>query len=166
MADQIGRRVGEHARVLDYGCGEGQLIAAARERGHDIYGCDNSHGAWAGWADRAAHEERILRLGDDGRIPFPDSYFDIVIANQVFEHIDELDRPLFEIHRVLKPGGVFLNCFPTMEIWWEGHIKAPFAHRFFSPPKLWQRYLITIHSLLIQKERVGTKVVRWKHHFT
>src|SRR5262245_36457660 len=156
--------VGPSARVLDYGCGAGQLVAAALARGHDAYGCDRYQGVWSRWAD-AAENERVLKIESSGYVPFPDGAFDIVIANQVFEHIDDFDRPLAEIHRVLKPGGIFLNCFPTAEVWWEGHQKTPFAQHFFSSPETWRRYLIVMHWLRIGIDRAGKTASQWAHEF-
>src|SRR5215813_13734278 len=152
MVDQIGRLVGPQARVLDYGCGEGQLVSAALDRGYDAYGCDPYSGLWSMWT-HAASKPRILKIESDGRIPFADGTFDVVTANQVFEHIDDFERPLSEIHRVLKSGGLFLNCFPTSEIWWEGHQKTPFAQHFFSSPDAWRRYLMVMYWLRIGRNR-------------
>ena len=47
-------------------------------------------------------------------LPFEDSFFDIVIANQIFEHLKQIYRPLSEIHRVLKPRGVLLFSVPNL----------------------------------------------------
>jgi SAM-dependent methyltransferase len=161
LIDQIDRLVGRDGRILDFGCGTGEMIAVARERGYDIVGCDKYDSLWARWRDYASPEAPIHKLDDSGRIPFPDRHFDAVVSNQVFEHIKDLDGPLIEIHRVLKPGGIFINCFPTREIWWEGHIKAPLAHRFFSHPERWRRYLVAMHRLGIGLGRQGKSAQEW-----
>src|SRR6266699_1871439 len=109
MIDLVDRMVGPSARILDYGCGEGQFVRLALARGHDAYGCDSYDGTWSMWID-AASQNRITKITDT--IPFSEATFDVVIANQVFEHIDDFNRPLSEIHRVLKPGGLFINSFP------------------------------------------------------
>jgi SAM-dependent methyltransferase len=163
MADQIAHLVGPRARVLDYGCGEGQLIVAALEKGHEVYGCDTYEPgtSWGDWIDQASRNERIRLIGADGTIPFPDGMFDVVTANQVFEHIDDFERPLAEIYRVLRPGGLFINCFPTLEIWWEGHVKTPFAQRFFGSPDLWRQYLIVMYWLHLGIWRSGKTSAEW-----
>jgi SAM-dependent methyltransferase len=63
-------------------------------------------------------------------IPFPDASFDLVVNNQVMEHVADLDRTLAEIHRVLRPGATLLSIFPSREVWREGHIGIPFSHWF------------------------------------
>jgi SAM-dependent methyltransferase len=48
---------------------------------------------------------------DIRNLPFPDSYFDVCVADQVLEHVDsEPNRVFREVSRVLKPGGVFVNA--------------------------------------------------------
>lgn len=119
-------------RVLDYGCGAGRLVRAARQQGVDLYGTDVFYG---GSATRAEVEASgllgtVIREMPDGRIPFASHEFDLVVNNQVMEHVDDLDAVLREIHRVLKPGGTMLSVFPSRDVWREGHIGIPFSHWF------------------------------------
>jgi SAM-dependent methyltransferase len=72
---------------------------------------------------------RIFELAA-GAIPMPDASVDVVVANMVFEHIDDFEPALREIARVLREGGVFLNVFPSSSVWREGHVGLPFVHRF------------------------------------
>lgn len=120
------------AAILDFGCGAGRLVAAGRELGLDIVGVDVFY---SGSGSRAQAEAAGL-LGTAvreiaaGRIPFPDASFDLVVNNQVMEHVEDLDATLDEIDRVLKPGGTVLSLFPSRDVWREGHIGIPFAHWF------------------------------------
>jgi SAM-dependent methyltransferase len=120
------------ARILDFGCGAGQLVLAGRALGLDITGADSFY---AGSNARAEAEAAGLLGGAvveirEGRLPFPDASFDIVVNNQVFEHVEDLEGALAEIDRVLRPGGEVLSIFPARDVWREGHIGIPFAHRF------------------------------------
>jgi len=118
--------------ILDFGCGAGQLVAEARAAGLNMQGADvyykgsgaRAEVAAAGLLGTVVHEIR------DGCLPFPDAAFDLVVDNQVMEHVEYLDRELVEIHRVLKPGGTLLSIFPSRDVWREGHIGIPFAHWF------------------------------------
>ena len=47
-------------------------------------------------------------LGDSSQIEYPDEYFDVVIANETFSHIREMEKSIREVYRVLKTGGKFL----------------------------------------------------------
>lgn len=62
--------------------------------------------------------------GDINKMPFADNTFDNVVAMEVLEHIHDVPGALKEIHRVLKPGGVFVmstpDCHPVWEFLWNG----------------------------------------------
>jgi SAM-dependent methyltransferase len=47
-------------------------------------------------------------------LPWPDATFDVVIANQVFEHLKNIWLPLSEVYRVLRPGGTFVLSVPNL----------------------------------------------------
>ena len=71
-----------------------------------------------------------LRTYDEGgRLPFDDDMFDVVVSNQVFEHVVPIERSVEEIERVLKPGGVHYHHFPSRTVLREGHIEVLLAHR-------------------------------------
>jgi SAM-dependent methyltransferase len=58
-----------------------------------------------------------VRAMDACSLEFPDSHFDYVFSNAVFEHISDVDKACFEIARVLKPGGisnVVVHLFPSI----------------------------------------------------
>ncbi len=63
-------------------------------------------------------ERHLIRLINQNpyRLPFEDKTFDIVISNRVFEHVKNYSSSLSEINRVLKPGGVSLNIYQTMNM--------------------------------------------------
>ena len=42
------------------------------------------------------------------QIPFPDAYFDVVSSVNSLDHVNDLERAIAEIKRVVKPGGLFL----------------------------------------------------------
>lgn len=53
---------------------------------------------------------------DIERIDLPDATMDLVVANQVLEHVDDIVA-LTEIYRILKPGGQFIATVPLVEGW-------------------------------------------------
>jgi SAM-dependent methyltransferase len=118
-------------RILDYGCGEGQTVALARTRGLDMWGADTFAGFFAGWADSLTPGSRdYVRRIENGRADYPDNHFDLVISNQVLEHVSNPEAIISDIHRVVKPGGTFIAAFPVIETWYEGHVGLYFGHRF------------------------------------
>ncbi|MEO8592717.1 MAG: methyltransferase domain-containing protein [Candidatus Solibacter sp.] len=131
------------AAMLDFGCGAGAVVAAARAAGLNMVGSDVFY---AGSQDRARAAEAGL-LGtaiiesQGGRLAFPDASFDLVTNNQVLEHVPDLAATLGELDRVLKPGGTLLSLFPSRDVLREGHIGIPLAHRF--PKNSRSRFLYT-----------------------
>lgn len=63
------------------------------------------------------------------RLPFDDETFEAVIANQVLEHIKDLVALVREVHRVLRPGGVFVVHVPYFRSAW-AHIDPTHVRSF------------------------------------
>jgi SAM-dependent methyltransferase len=101
-------RTAPHARVLDVGCGTGQLAARIRREltGAHVVGCDFS----AGMLRHArARDARIPWVGGDaGRLPFHDGAFDAVVSTEAFHWFPDPVGALREMRRVLRPGGRLL----------------------------------------------------------
>jgi len=91
------------ARVLDVGCGAGELLVAALSAGLTGSGVDVARGALA-TAERAA-PAADLRPGDAHDLPFDDDVFDLVALVQVLEHLTDPVLALREAGRVCVPGG-------------------------------------------------------------
>lgn len=120
------------ARVLDFGCGAGRLVEAGLAAGLDISGADVYYGGSKA-RDEAVAKGLLgaaIREMHDGVLDYPAESFDLVVNNQVLEHVDDLPSTLREIHRVLKPGGEVLSLFPSRDVFREGHIGIPFSHWF------------------------------------
>lgn len=49
---------------------------------------------------------------DVTRSPFPDAAFDLVLSNEVLEHVPDLDAALRDMARILRPGGMVIGTFP------------------------------------------------------
>lgn len=123
----LGHPVNSSCVVLDLGCGNGELVNEYLKKGFDAYGCDFSFKA-------GEHVDSLLAIGkirkvdgDNYRLPFEDKTFDYVFTDQVFEHVKDYAVTLSEIKRVLKPGGVSLNFFPSRYQIIEPHVYVPFA---------------------------------------
>jgi SAM-dependent methyltransferase len=123
------RTIPAGGRVLDYGCGAGELVELLLAAGFDAYGCDvRWPGADYHWVD-LPEAERFSYFEPGGRLPFDDESFDLVVSDQVFEHVEPIEESIPEVERVVKSTGVMYHHFPTREVWREGHIGIPFSHR-------------------------------------
>ncbi len=96
-------------RILDVGCGTA-LDVWYLAADNQVVGLDVAP-ALLHWAQQ--HGVQPL-LGDaEGALPFPDASFDVVVAKDVFEHLLDPTRLLFEINRLLRPGGVLVVNVPN-----------------------------------------------------
>jgi len=95
--------VGPGRRVLDAGCGHGDLCAAAAARGATPLGIDLAEGMVA--AARAAHPELEFRVADAEDLPFADGRFDAAVAAFLVNHLPQPERGVRELRRVVAPGG-------------------------------------------------------------
>jgi 2-polyprenyl-3-methyl-5-hydroxy-6-metoxy-1,4-benzoquinol methylase len=99
-------------RVLDLGCGEGELTAVLARTGAHTLGVDVAEAALA--RARGRHPELSLeRVPIDGPLPLADGAFDVVWASEVIEHVADTARWLSEVRRVLTPRGRLLVTTPN-----------------------------------------------------
>jgi SAM-dependent methyltransferase len=151
------------ARILDYGCGAGEVVVAGRASGLDIVGADVFY---EGGSTREAVETQGL-LGSvitevrEGKLTYADDYFDFVVTNQVIEHAADLDGVLSEIARVMKPRSKLLALFPTEEVVREGHIGIPFAH-WFPKGTSWRfNYTLACRALGLGYFKQDKSIIEW-----
>jgi demethylmenaquinone methyltransferase/2-methoxy-6-polyprenyl-1,4-benzoquinol methylase len=89
--------------VLDACCGTGDLALAAAAEGASVTGLDFSE-RMLERARRKSGEIEWVR-GDALRLPFADDSFDAVTVGFGVRNVEDLDRGLRELRRVLRPGG-------------------------------------------------------------
>lgn len=94
-------------RVLDVGCGTGELCRLLSERGAFVTGVDLCSNLLA----RARREApRSFCSADAERLPFQKAGFDLATSLLLLHYLPDPRRALFEIARVLVPGGRLLLC--------------------------------------------------------
>lgn len=138
------------ARILDYGCGLGEVVEQGRAMGLEMYGADVFYAANPETRNHVQVKGFLgnrIREINDARIPFDNGFFDLVLSNMVFEHLPDMEAVLREIHRVLVPGGFLVALFPTLEVWREAHIGIPFVHRLGGHSRF--RYGYTLAARLL-----------------
>ena len=138
-----GVRLAPDSMILDYGCGSGRHTYEYLDAGfRNAFGYDvQNYVALRSPADRERFRFDPLPGNVGGyptmsKVPWPDGTFDFVFATSVFEHVMDQELAYAEIHRVLKPGGAFLNIFPSKWRPIEAHINIPFGGAF-----TWRSYL-------------------------
>src|SRR5690242_4673237 len=96
--------------ALDVGCGGGLLAEEFARLGFAVTGIDPAEPSLGTARAHAAASglEIEYQVGRGEHLPFADTSFDVVYCCDVLEHVDDLDRVIAEIARVLKGGGVFM----------------------------------------------------------
>ena len=92
-------------RVLDIGCGDGQISRLIAARGALVVGVDPTWNQIRVAAERGGGA--VFARSGAAELPFADRSFDAAVACLVFEHIDDVDGAIAEVARVLRPGGRF-----------------------------------------------------------
>ena len=158
-----------HSRsiILDYGCGRGEIVEEGRKAGLEIYGADVFYegGNCRHEIEKKGWFGNIVREIEHGVIPFDDRFFDLVISNQVLEHVKNLDDVLCEISRVLKPGGMCLCLFPTKESIREGHCGIPFLHWFPQQSRLRFHYAVALRKMGFGYHKGDKSASQWASDF-
>lgn len=113
--------------ILDFGCFTGgRGVHWAKQYGiARLYGCDINPiyiQAASEFATRSGIPNEYKVLNDDGTLPFPDEIVDTVVTFDVLEHVDDVERSMNEMLRVLRPGGYLFIVFPQFHQPFESHM--------------------------------------------
>jgi SAM-dependent methyltransferase len=108
---------GEGKRVLDVGCGGGKYLVFLADRRYQVTGIDFSPSAleltrWQ--VNRLAVEAELVEHDfTEFPYPFPAASFDVVLGVDAIHHLlpEKFRLAVAEIHRLLKPGGLFIGTF-------------------------------------------------------
>lgn len=142
-----GRRAG---LVLDVGCGTGATLQMLARYGEPV-GTDFAPLALAFSKQRGC--ERLC-AGDAQRLAFRDGIFDVVVALDIIEHLDDPVQALREMRRVCAPDGLVIITVPAHPVLWSSHDVA-LAHR--------RRY--TSRLLREQMATAGLSISRLSHAY-
>jgi SAM-dependent methyltransferase len=104
--------------ILDAGCGPGLMLEGLKGLGH-IYGMD--------FSDKAVQYSRGKKIGDirqgdlPNHFPFTNLKFDLILALDLIEHIDEDVESLRVLRNALKPNGKLIITVPAFPFLWSKH---------------------------------------------
>ena len=134
--DQLARLLprGASPRVLDIGCGTGfnlEQTGALGVRG--AVGLDLSAKALTFCRERGLAQ---LVRGDAAQPPFGDRTFDVVLALDLIEHVEDDRATLSGLWRVLKPGGRLIVFTPAFQFLWSAQDRVSHHFRRYTAPDL------------------------------
>ncbi len=130
LLDQAG--VTAAPRILDAGCGTGRNLAEFGRLGAGE-GVDLFADAVQFCRDRGldgVHQAPLEAL------PFPDGRFDLLLANDVIEHLDDDRRALAELRRVAADGAHLVITVPAYEWLWSQHDESMHHRRRYTAGQL------------------------------
>lgn len=101
--------------ILELGCGKGLLGEQIRKNTNaQVYGVDISMSG----IELAKNRGILAKIADlNKRLPFSDNFFDVVLSDQLLEHIYKTDYLLDEVCRILRPGGIVITITPNLSFW-------------------------------------------------
>jgi SAM-dependent methyltransferase len=118
-------------RVLDVGCGRGDTVFWLLDEGWDAWGIDvdcRYVDLGRKYLRETGRDPDRLRTVDGEAYPHLTDWFDVVISDQVFEHVADLDALAREVSRVSKPGALGMHIFPARWHPIEAHMRTPVVH--------------------------------------
>jgi SAM-dependent methyltransferase len=144
------RTPGGRLRLLDAGCGRGEFLVYLIQNLSvlrpslelECYGFDVSDSGMMppGFLEHVVADlsavnpavdwsKRISLIRSEDPWPYSDNFFDVIVSNQVIEHVDDHEQFFSEVKRTLKEGGYSVHLFPLEHCFWEWHVKLPLLHR-------------------------------------
>jgi SAM-dependent methyltransferase len=119
-------------RILDVGCGRGDTVFWLLQQGWDAWGIDlDSRYIDIGrdyLHNTGRDSDRLCVFNSGGSYPLRSNWFDVVISDQVFEHVANLNVLASEVSRVSRPGAIGMHIFPARWRPVEVHMHTPFVH--------------------------------------
>jgi len=135
--DRIKKFIPPPAKVLETGCGTGNVSSFLAQKGYKVTGCEYYSEAldiaWPGF---------LKVQGDANNLPIEDNSFDIVGLFDMIEHFQDDMTPLKEAVRVLKKKGILVITVPAREELWSWFDEMSSHKRRYSMERLKQLLVV------------------------
>ncbi len=123
-----------NAQILEIGCSGGQLLLLLASKGFsNVYGIDVSNEAISRCNKMGIKNVSVM---DGTKTSFRDNTFNIIVASDVLEHINDQNAALSEWKRILRPGGTLILFVPAFMFLWSGHDEVNHHFRRYSLKQL------------------------------
>lgn len=134
--DKIRKIIPPPAKILEIGCGTGNVSSFLARNKYNVFGCEYYAEAidksWPGFENIQGSAEEL---------PFKDNSFDVVGLFDVIEHFENDKIPLTEAIRVVKGEGIIAITVPAQEELWSSFDEVSCHKRRYSKDKLNQLLL-------------------------
>ena len=130
VAAEVRRHAPSGGTILDVGCGSALVADRTRDLDATYIGFDfgGHHIEYAAKKYSDIHDRRLrtaFARGDAQKMPFADGSVDVVVLSEVIEHLLQPELAVWEISRVLRPGGVFVMTTNNAS---EVPLRSPLSH--------------------------------------
>lgn len=103
------------ARILDIGCGTGDLMQILGKR-NEVFGIERDKKCYAACKKKGLH---VKNIDIDGKkLPYKEKSFNAVFAVEMIQYIKKTDLFLSEVRRVMKDDGIFIITAPNPYFWY------------------------------------------------
>lgn len=105
-----------YAKIIDLGCGSGEFSIKIVEKtgSEEIYGIE----VWNEFVKKSKDKGlKVIKSDLNGILPFKNESFDVVVSNQVIEHLSYPIKFVSEIKRILKSGGMSIVSTENLSSW-------------------------------------------------
>lgn len=137
--------------VLDVGCGSCQSLLELKRTGACAYGVEADPNV----KSIAEHFGLNVHIGSIWDEPFPGVSFDLVVMNQVIEHIPNPEKSLALVAKRLKPDGQVVLSFPNA-----GSIYRKMSGRYWINWHVpYHQHHFTRRSIEVMAEKLGLRIV-------
>ncbi len=113
-------------RILEIGCGNGNLSTVLASYGHEVLAIDVSEDCTryaAALKEKLNLKNLRFKVSNAAEIHRVDEPFDVVICSEVLEHLDDPESVVSKAYSVLKPGGILIVTVPNGFGPWELSVK-------------------------------------------
>jgi ubiquinone/menaquinone biosynthesis C-methylase UbiE len=131
VAAEARKHIEQNSRVLDLGCGSANVADRLGDLPFRYVGMDFGgpavRYAQEKYRDRTGPMRSDFVLGDGEYLPLTSESMDVVVMSEVIEHLLRPEIAVWEIARVLRPGGVFVMSTNNAS---EAPLRSPVSHLF------------------------------------
>ena len=139
----------KRTRILDIGCGGGDLLRDLRHAGFPhVTGIDISEESISYCKSQNISE--VYRM-DAAKLSFADASFDLIIASDILEHMQDDEAVLREWRRVLSDKGVLILFVPAFMFLWSKHDEVNHHYRRYTKKVLLGKFGVSGFSI----EQIG-----------
>jgi len=144
-------------KILDVGCGNGEMIGWMKEYGWKTYGVDTSREA----CEQAEKQGLDVFCGELQDAHFSSDFFDVITVNHVLEHVHNPLALLKECNRILKKDGLFIVDCPNFGCS-DSRLFREYWQQVDAPRHLYHFTRDTLNKIL---NAAGFEVHKWKFKF-